>query len=82
MEGVRIQSTNGPFASLSPLPAIRILYVTGVKGPVEVLCMQNEVILRPKNLILYLEVCTVFATENQNHTPMFGSDGTLLQNHR
>src|SRR5258706_10993237 len=80
-EGVRIQSMNGSFANLLPLPAIRVLYVTGVKGPIKVLCMQDEVILRPMDLIIYLEVRTVFATENQNHTPIFGSDGTLLQNH-
>jgi len=39
--------------------------------------MQNEVILRPVNLSIYLEARMVFATENQNHIPMFGSDGTL-----
>ena len=39
-EGVRIQSMYGSFAHLSPLPAIRVLYVSGVKGPIKVLCMQ------------------------------------------
>lgn len=82
-EGVRIQSMYGSFAHLSPLPAIRVLYVSGVKGPIKVLCMQicrMKSFSGPMDPIIYLEVCTVFATGNQSHIPRFpmiGSDGTL-----
>jgi hypothetical protein len=76
--GVRFPNTNDSFAHLSPLPAIWVLYAIGMKGPIKILCMQIEVILRPMDLsIYYLEACTAFATENRNHIPMFGSDGTL-----
>jgi len=83
-KAVGIQRTDSSFAPLSPLPMIRVLYAIGVKGAIKVLCMQNEVILRPMDLNIYLEGCTAFAAGNQNHIPKFGSDfgsDGRLQNH-
>ena len=68
---------NGSVTRFSPLPAIWVLYAIGVKGPIKILCMWDKDIPRPMDLRLYLEACMVFATENQNHIPMFGSDRTL-----